>query len=497
MANMRAEETDAGVAGTGRSLLTKVAEVFRYRSSWKTTPTVPEDLEARLRVAPPEVDALFIDAVINVERPQVDDNPRAIAALMALAVRLTPAARRGLLTLATRAREMDGDSSEYETLARGVDLLARDFMPEVVEFIASHPGDLGGLPEMVVRKERLNAALLEVLLARLEDNPRSVAFVLGYFEDPRVLPALTDRLARLAPEDTLEWASALSNLAEVVVELGGKLSKDQKADRKRAEESRAAWWEQQNREERALRERAEEARTSQRRFRLEELARDPSSYIRALVANNRSTGEATLATLAGDASIDVRSAVASNTSACEATLALLAQDADADVRGAVADNPITPERLQIALATDPAQGVRVALARCEDVYPSACVLLLEDKDPAVRKGIVATVPVTMLVGAVADPAPEVRSVVAGRTDLTLAQFEVLASDPDPNVRLVVAFNEKAPAAALERLVNDDNPTAREHAKERLAKLAAAEAAASAPWTDEELPEPPEEYDEMG
>lgn len=404
--------------------------------------SLPASAELQLTGAPPGVDDFLLDVMLRSE--QAERSERVVMAIRMLAARRTPAARLGLMTFAARSIDLDTDSTAYTALANAIGELAEEYMPEVLGFLRHHEGDLGLLPQLAATAHRLSDTLMEVLLARLDDNPRSVAPALWNFEDKLAVAPLLARLARLPPGDTHEWALTALELADAIAGLGGRLTKDQKALVRLARELRRAWWSLQDAERAKVSERLEEAQTCVRRHRLDELACHASYVVRVAVAENEVTAEATLASLAADGSVEVRCAVAGNRRA--------------------------PDAAQLALASDLHFDVRLALARCCDLYPAACAVLIADPDDVLRSELAESLPVSMIDAALRDPAMEVRRALAHRRDLLAVHLDTLASDENPAVRREVVHHPNVPLGAIRRLSKDHDPATSTSARERLKQM---------------------------
>jgi len=73
----------------------------------------------------------------------------------------------------------------------------------------------------------------------------------------------------------------------------------------------------------------------------------------------------------------------------------------------------------------------------------------------------------MVEAAVVSPRPQVRATVAGRPDLDVELYPVLASDVHHTVRARVAANPSAPGAVLQRLTRDPHAAVRHAAETEL------------------------------
>jgi hypothetical protein len=70
----------------------------------------------------------------------------------------------------------------------------------------------------------------------------------------------------------------------------------------------------------------------------------------------------------------------------------------------------------------------------------------------------------LVAAAVASPRPQVRATVAGRHDLDIELYAILASDDHPAVRARVAANTAAPGAVVRHLTGDEHDAVREVAE---------------------------------
>lgn len=249
-----------------------------------------------------------------------------------------------------------------------------------------------------------------------------------------------------------------------------------------------------------------------------------TAVARALAAQPATTGER-LALLAAHPDEGVRRAAAVHRATPGPALRALAADASPAVRRALAARERLPRQVGAVLVADGSADVRLTIARRVGVRPAELRALAGDRDPRIRRVLVALghadaagptdpdarvrrtavarrghreladlLPAlaqdgdrgvrelvavrwrnhdpALLARLAADPEPSVRAAAAGNWYTPVEQLTALAADPDPGVLAALGDNRLAPPDALARLA------------ERLAERAAGRDAGEALPEDE-------------
>lgn len=161
--------------------------------------------------------------------------------------------------------------------------------------------------------------------------------------------------------------------------------------------------------------------------------------------------------------------VASHPDTPVAGLRRLAADPSPAVAAAVARNPNTPPDLLAELARRPEPVVAGEVAVHPATPPEVLAALSNHLSDAVRNRIAQSsrVPAPVLGRLARDTSSLVRGSVARNQATPPEVLAALAGDPDSRVRFDVATNPRTPAAAIGRLSNDPDKRVRRYAAQRL------------------------------
>jgi hypothetical protein len=234
------------------------------------------------------------------------------------------------------------------------------------------------------------------------------------------------------------------------------------------------------------------------RMTLIELAGDPSSQVRAVVAGRTDAPAQALRPLARDFDRDVREAVARNPSSSRGNLLRLVADADRWVRWAVAGNPGCDEQVRRAMATAGDKELRGLLAELPELEPELAEALLDDRSPEVRERLATHTQHPAVITALLadrtvrvrkglalnqrttaeqrhalalDTAVDVRSALVRAVELDEADLWLLTRDRSAEVRLALATSARTPAKIRQAL--EDDPDEKVAAEARRARQAPA------------------------
>lgn len=185
--------------------------------------------------------------------------------------------------------------------------------------------------------------------------------------------------------------------------------------------------------------------------------------VRRLVAENERCPSKVLTTLAGDSDIAVKGSIAKHRYATPAALDALACSEHWHIRAAVAANPATPEATILSLlgnGASEAREVREAIAQRPTATPLMLRHAADDLDVGVLIALAGneSTPTLTLDALAAGDDEDVRVAAAQNPSTSPDALARLTSDENANVRFAAAANRLTPADSLRRVESsDDDP----------------------------------------
>ena len=201
-------------------------------------------------------------------------------------------------------------------------------------------------------------------------------------------------------------------------------------------------------------------------YTFDKLAGDRSVHVRSWVAH-RSSGQMTLTQLAKDPKTAVRALVAENCDTSKATLQTLARDPDGNVRAAVAANERTPAAQLAELVVDPEPWVRASVAKNPKASRELLTKLLDTKNWTVESCLAESclaenpaAPADLLESVLSSDPSEWPYALVDNPSIPAAMLQQLAASDDPWTRERAAANPSASPRLLAELAADEQPAVR-------------------------------------
>jgi hypothetical protein len=415
----------------------EAAHARECQRAYETLVRVPIDIRTRLLDAPPGLVSALVEVVRSPRYAYEDQDTYVARAVDLLAVLGARVALPAIFELCVRDVDHH-DTVVHDALACAIHDL--DALDEVLAFGRSRASDLGALPFVLAFDDIYDDKVFAWLVDMLPRDTPNVALGLRCTGDIRAIPHVRRQLAELDLSRG-DWVACVHELTDALESLHGTLTP----------------------EERALRDRAIEARRRER-----ERAYPPEEQPHPrMEASDRATSSERLEALSEHAAPDVRRAVAIHFATPAHVLARLAGDPDDGVRWCAGRNASLPRELLERLARDPDVEARVSAAGNPELPAHLRELLWRDDAGEVRAAVLGDMPSSVLADAVRDPDPRVRRALLHREDLPLEIIEQLAADVDAEVRLHLLFIADPPAHIIRRLLDDKDEAVRLAAAERL------------------------------